>query len=1037
MSKDIAVGIVIGGAVSASLGAALGKTQHGLDGLQKRLGDTSNIRKLIGETQRLQREMDAADNASRQIGVTSYQKIRAEMKGLAKEAQASTGTVADLTNKLSAAQQAATLGKTALPSLQAEHEALARNNKLLQAQAEIKRATWQDARNNTALSQQEKLASKQAYEATREQAKQARALTEAKRAQVQATKAQIAAEGQAQHALDKAVRQEKRAQEALASKRTELKTVTRAHLETKRAVASHAAQVGMLGNAVQRTDKALRYQLPVIGDATRATSKLSDANRSAVTSQQQLANSPLRDRLAANIGALRSMGIEVGKLDIALQKLSRTEKGMQWQQAGLQKMQSGLALGRTAGLAIGSAAIPTRIAGNFQAEIRDIAIKGGIAGKPEELALAKSIKQTAEQQKMSSTDLAQAINGLVTQGMEVNEATTHGNLLAELIKGQKMAPEDAAKLIFSFGQNGVKPEQMRKSMGEVAIAGDLGAFEADKMARYMPELLATTGALGFQGPEAVRYLSASLQAQVKLTGDPDSAANNLKNLLGKITAPDTAKKFEEASIDLQASMQAYIQRGYNPIEAFITLTERLQAEKDSGQAQKLAALKSKIQRSNNAGEENAALDAYLKMAGLADVLTDQQARAGALAQIKYGSQIEQDLAKMKTNDGGLKLSKDKADRDALSNSKWDAAKNSLSAALGEIGDAIRPMTDRIAELASSTGKFVVGFTQANPGVALGALAVSIGALGVAAKRITTGMVQWGAGRLLGGSGIRLPDTLSKTTGSLASHKGAAIGSRVLGVQPVLVTNWPGKGLPDLGGLSGKGSELNSHPSKRGRFARMREAIRNTRARIGNAVAASTPRSVGGALVRGAAKVGGAALVVGTAGSQVYDTFKNAKTSEEKGRGYSSAAGGLGGGFIGAKVGALVGSLVLPGIGTVIGGLVGSAVGVIAGEKLGGVIGSKIGQTVQSKTIAGIPAISKTPMAVVPATVAPPTKPKTPPAITQQLTFSPTIEVKVLGDAKNPQQIATSIAPHLKALFDQWAAQLKPSSSGRMYDPIGG
>ncbi|NHQ81620.1 hypothetical protein HA051_08540 [Chromobacterium vaccinii] len=80
----------------------------------------------------------------------------------------------------------------------------------------------------------------------------------------------------------------------------------------------------------------------------------------------------------------------------------------------------------------------------------------------------------------------------------------------------------------------------------------------------------------------------------------------------------------------------------------------------------------------------------------------------------------------------------------------------------------------------------------------------------------------------------------------------------------------------------------------------------------------------------------------------YDTYKTAKTGEQKGAGYGGALGSLGGGLAGAKVGALVGTMVLPGIGTVVGGLLGGALGALAGEKLGSLAGGGLGQLADRK-----------------------------------------------------------------------------------------
>lgn len=1044
MSRDVAIGIVIGGAVSATLGAAIGKTQKSVEGLQKGMADTKGIKSLIGETQRLQRELAEADKAGRRIGLENVRQMRGELAGLEKDWQRSTAQVAELAKQLNVAKQAAAGQSAALPALEAEHRALSESARLATAHADIKRAAWQDGKANAALTRQQVLELKKEADGAREASQQAKALAVAKKAQIEAAKGAVDEERKLTGELGKAQRAAASAKEAWEGKRA----------------------------ALQATRSELRNTGSTVGEAARQTVTLGDAAKQAAQGQQQLANVPLRDKLAANIGKLREMGVEVGNLDRAMRKLQQAEKGMHWQQAGVGKMQSGVELGKSAGLAIGSAAVPTKISGDFQAEIRDIAIKAGVANKAEEKELTRSIMQAAADQKMDRAALAQAINGLVTQGMDWKEATGHGNLLGELVKGQKMAPEDASKLIYSFGQNGVKPDQMRKTMGEVAVAGDLGAFESDKMAKFMPELLATTGALGFQGPEAVRYIAASLQAQVKLTGDPDSAANNFKNLLAKITAPDTDKKFKDAGVSLQESMKAYMKAGYNPVESFIALTEKLTAQKDPAQGKKLEELKARIKNSDgNKQAENEALDAYLKMAGLADILTDQQARSGALAQIKYGGQIKEDLTKIKNTDGGKKLAGDKAARDDTSNSRWEAVHADFNAAMISVGDAIRPVTNMVAGFASSLLQLGTGFAQSHPEAAMLGVGAAAVTLGIAAKRIVGGAVQWGAGKVL--------TTLGGKVGATAGGKDVASkladvvggGGSAVGVQRVFVTNWPGGGMPDMGGPGGAG---NGKPGAKpaaggGRLGRIGAAVRSGVARVGGGIQAARAAGLGGAArgaMRVAGKAGGAAIAVGAAAYQVYDTYKNAKTAEAKGKGYGGAAGGLAGGLAGAKVGALVGTMILPGIGTVVGGLIGSVAGALIGTKIGEAAGGVVGRVASSTPTpgavakaakpgaavttaangAGVPAKpSAAPAApvrpaVASSTPAPTAAPKGsapphPPA--QHFTFSPTVQVKVMGDVKKPEEIAAQIAPHLKRLFDQWVAAAKKSGGGGMYDPVGG
>lgn len=1018
MSRDVAIGIVIGGAVSATLGHAVGKAKQSIDGLQKGLGDTKSIKALIGETQRLQRELAAADKATRRAGIEGVRKMRGEVRQLEGDWKRATDRVGDLTRQLSKAKAETAKAGGALPDVE---QALRRQQaaaKAAESEAASKRARWQDGKADAGMPRQQVLQLKAEADASAEAAKAARARVTEKRGEVAALKTSMSAEAGLAGELKKATAEASRAKRAFQDKRE----------------AIHQARAGLQGASV--TAEVVAGKL---GQAAKQADSLGGAVRKTSQAQQQLAGSPLRAALDANIAQLKAMGIQVGDLDRAMRKLQQTERGMQWKDAGAARMKEGLQMGATVGTSVvGTTAIPTKISGDFQAEVRDIAIKAGIAGKGEEGELSATIRRTAADEKMDRTALAQAVNGLVTQGMDAKEATGHGQLLAQLIKGQQVDPGDAAKLIFSFGQNGVSPDQMIKAMGSVAIAGDMGAFEAKDMAKHMPGLLATSGALGFNGPKAVEYIAASLQAQQKLTGNADEGANNFKNLLAKIAAPDTAKAFKDAGVDLQASMQAYIKAGYNPIEAFISLTERLQAEKDPGKGKNLQGLKQKLKESKKgSAEESQALEAYLKMAGLSELLGDQQARMGALAQIKYGGQIKEDLDTMHKKDGAGKLKQDKKDRDATSNAKWAAAQADFNAAMISVGDAIRPVTDRAAELAGAVMQVGASFASSHPEAAMLGLAAGAATMAYAGAKVMSGAGQWVGGKALGMLAGRIPGAAAAKGAAKAGGKAGAAGKLAamlggdVGVQRVFVTNWPGGGVPGLD-IDGPGKPSSKGAAaKGGRLARVGQALKVGGGRLGGAAR--------GALGL-AGRAGGAVLAVGTAGVMAYDTYKHAKTGEEKGAGYGGAAGGLAGGLAGAKLGALVGTMVMPGVGTVVGGLIGGAVGSLAGVALGKSAGGALGRAVAPEkpidvsrkavgVSAAVPVASALAGASKPAAVA-----ALPPA--QHFTFAPQINVKVMGDVKNPAQLASELQPHLKRLFEQWSMQARPSAGGQLYDPIG-
>lgn len=151
------------------------------------------------------------------------------------------------------------------------------------------------------------------------------------------------------------------------------------------------------------------------------------------------------------------------------------------------------------------------------------------------------------------------------------------------------------------------------------------------------------------------------------------------------------------------------------------------------------------------------------------------------------------------------------------------------------------------------------------------------------------------------------------------------------------------------------------------------------------------------------------LAIGSAAYQIYDTAKNANSTTEKTTGYGDAIGGLAGGLAGAKLGALAGSWGGP-IGIAIGGVLGSLVGSLGGGKLGSWLGESLFSPEPSPT-------NLTPPAAL-ATANPPHNRKP----TQTLQFSPTVQVNVQVDLKQPRQLAEALMPYLHSLFEQFRQQ---------------
>ncbi|NVZ38817.1 phage tail tape measure protein [Pseudomonas sp. 21615526] len=597
----------------------------------------------------------------------------------------------------------------------------------------------------------------------------------------------------------------------------------------------------------------------------------------------------LLKKLESNLRTLKDQGVEVSKLRNEYQKLGQVARGAELKALGHTQIKQGKdglkgSLGQATALSA-AIAIPTKISGDYQAQMRQMSLWAHTAGTEDEGKMAEMVSTIADDKGMSRQLLAQAVGGLIEKGVEWQEASEYAGQIADLIDGQGMEAETIATLINSFKEAGVKKEDMAGMLGQVAAAGDIGAFGPKDMARYLPAMLGNIKRLGMEGPEAVRFLGASLQSQYSQTQDSAAAATNMNNLLSAVISSTSQERFAKEGYDLAGSIIAATKSGKaaNPVDAFIMLSQEMIKRQDPAKAKKIEALKAKIKAAaDGSAEEQQAMVALTEAAGLANIVSDQSASAGLLAQIKYGDKIKADMVTIKETDGKTKIEADAAKARETSNRKWSAATAGMEASMISLGDGLRPLTDKVADGLGKVGYALAELankyqpvTAVIAGVAAGA--VTLGAA-LSALKIGRGLLNVGRGSLMGNPNIP---------------------------QKVIVTNLPAGGL---GGVDGGGAD-GGKGRKGGKSG-----------------------GKGGAMLKG---IG--ALAVVEAGFKVKDTYDNATTRDEKAEGYGEAAGGLAGTLAGAAAGAAIGS-VIPVIGTVVGGLLGAYLGGMGGDALGGYLG---------------------------------------------------------------------------------------------------
>jgi TP901 family phage tail tape measure protein len=728
-----------------------------------------------------------------------------------------------------------------------------------------------------------------------------------------------------------------------------------------------------------------------IGDTIRLREEWKKAHDTGAAGASKLLN-----RLNSNLDSLKKQGIEVGRLEKAYRSMGQTANKAELKAKGHQQIDSGVkGMKGTVGAAVvgvGAMAVPTKVSADFGAIVRDIAIKAGIANKPQEQEMSRKIIDTSRDTGMARNDVADVINQLVGAGMDLSKALEYAPVAAKFVVGQGSSGVDTAKMINALGQNAkiTDPKQMQQALEAIAYQGQAGSFEAADMAKWFPELLANMASNGITGLDAVTQLGAMLQVQMKQAGSSDEAANNLKNWMGKIGSTDTVKAYEKAGIDYKGSMQTGLQNGMSTLETSMALAQKYIQATDPKRAAKMAEATAKISKEADPEKAKAMMASLEESLRTGDLFADMQVKAALSAYMQNKALYSQ--LKNDSRDATGILDKNLAERRESSSQKWAEMAQSMDDAMRSIGDALRPVTDTVAESLTKVTKGITSLTDSAPGVVAGIATVGAGLIALkgifSTIKISKGLLNLARGARGGRNGSEAPnknpgeldlvatglDVVSRvkdaaTGGGLGTESGAGND----GVKKVFVVNAGAMG----GGVDASGeSRRRGRGSRRSARRRSLPSSRGPRPSVPRPpvpvshpsvpvsrppVPASRPPvsipaplvpsvpsgalSKLGVVAETVGKVSKAAKVIpgGTlleSGAMAFETFQNAKTKNEKAEGYGSAAGNLAGTMAGAAAGATIG-LMVPIIGPAIGGLIGAYLGSQGGAVLGGSLGKSL------------------------------------------------------------------------------------------------
>ncbi len=299
-------------------------------------------------------------------------------------------------------------------------------------------------------------------------------------------------------------------------------------------------------------------------DAGLSTEDLADAQRT------------LQQRIDATNGALEQQTGDMGRAIRKQQELYNLRN--KYQQAS--QIASNLTVSGTGAVMTGQSIVnpifsAIKEAGQKQSAVADIAITADLSDSEIE-KVKKSISQAAEGAFRSGNDVTLGLNTLLTDGMEFNQAIGILSSVAKTATASNSAIQNISKTSFSLNKNmGISEKEMPKALDMLVVGGKAGAFELENMSQYFPMLTAEAQKLGLTGVKAVATLGASLQIAKRGAGDASEAANNMKNFLAKMTAPDTIKNFKKMHVDLEAEIKTAVKNGSDPVEHMLQLIEKL------------------------------------------------------------------------------------------------------------------------------------------------------------------------------------------------------------------------------------------------------------------------------------------------------------------------------------------------------------------------------------------------------------------------------------------------------------------------------
>jgi TP901 family phage tail tape measure protein len=218
-----------------------------------------------------------------------------------------------------------------------------------------------------------------------------------------------------------------------------------------------------------------------------------------------------------------------------------------------------------------------RVAAKFEQSLTDIS-KTAQLTTDETRKLSQEILRLSgrSETNQSAEQLAAGIKTLVGAGLTLEQARGAIRGIGRVATATGSEITDVANTSFQLMQNlKIQSGDVARTFEVLAAAGKQGSFELKDMAQQFPAVAASAQKLQIGGVKGAASLAAMLQIVRRGTADSSTAANNLVNLLEKLTGKEAVKNFQAFGVNIEKVVKDAQAQGLDPLEESLKVIQRI------------------------------------------------------------------------------------------------------------------------------------------------------------------------------------------------------------------------------------------------------------------------------------------------------------------------------------------------------------------------------------------------------------------------------------------------------------------------------